>query len=659
MKSKIKSYLKLIYRYYRYKKNIWLTLKFSLVALFKFYAPSMNIEKGKQLQKLFDKVNIEIDKEGFIYFVDIYKTICNKNRPVDNITIDYKYLLENSLEDIKNKTMKIKESDFKNNQLLTIEAIENLIDRIAETSKSKYGQYIKNIKQEKAKSFEEALQRILFFNQLLWQTNHNLNGLGRLDLILDPYYKKEIKNKEITKEKAQKLIADFCDKLNKYYWFKSNGLVGDTGQVIVLGGLDPKQNYFYNDLTYIFIDVIQKMNKPDPKTIVRVSSKMQKALLKKSFESIMTGIGNPLFSNDDVVIDKLIKFGYQTEDAYNYCTSACWEPYIAGKSFDQNNIDTFLFIKPLLTLFETEDLEKYDTFDKLLEDYKKELKEYLNQYIKEINNIKFEKDPLISLSCEICLQNEKDINFGGAKYNHYGLTTVSLSNTVNSLINIKKFCYTDKIISLQKLNEIRKNNFQNHKEVLEELKKQKIRYGTDNEEVIDLTTEITTYATQITNEKKNPLGGKIKFGLSSPSYITMKNIPATFDGRKNNDPFNVHISNDSAANAYTELINFAASINYNENRFNGNVVDLILNPLLAEGNIDDFLNLLMIGIKKGFFQMQINVLNSETLINAKKNPDEYPNLIVRVWGFSAYFNDLPEVYKDVLIERALINEGKN
>ena len=85
----------------------------------------------------------------------------------------------------------------------------------------------------------------------------------------------------------------------------------------------------------------------------------------------------------------------------------------------------------------------------------------------------------------------------------------------------------------------------------------------------------------------------------------------------------------------------------------------MINPSFISNNFDKMVDFILLSISLGFYQMQMNVIDSETLINAKKNPELYQNLIVRVWGFSAYFNDLPENYKDLLIERALINEGKN
>ena len=151
----------------------------------------------------------------------------------------------------------------------------------------------------------------------------------------------------------------------------------------------------------------------------------------------------------------------------------------------------------------------------------------------------------------------------------------------------------------------------------------------------------------------------MKVGYSSPSYISgAVNFRASLDGRRDNEPFSVHISSKSTT-SYTELIQFASKLDYTGNKFNGNVVDFMVSKDFIENNFDKFVDFMMLGIKNGFFQLQVNVLSIKILIEAKSNPEKYPNLIVRVWGFSAYFKDLPEEYKNLLIERALESEGNS
>ena len=180
--------------------------------------------------------------------------------------------------------------------------------------------------------FHEALQRILFVNQWLWQTGHKLNGLGHLDWILEALYQADIETGYITRETAKQIVKDFFLTLHEQFWFKSAMLLGDTGQIIILGGKGPDGVYRANELTRLFIEVSEELKLPDPKVLLRVSEKMPDDLLKLALTCIGTGIGAPFLSNDDRVIPALIQYGYDEEDAFHYGTSACWEPLIVGKS---------------------------------------------------------------------------------------------------------------------------------------------------------------------------------------------------------------------------------------------------------------------------------------------------------------------------------------
>lgn len=664
------SFVMLVFRYKRKYKSISKTAIFAIKALPHLYSPNKRDITGLQNRKLFNKVDIKLDEnDRFVYNIDIYKTRFRTNRGtriIDNISIDYSKILETSLEDMKKINEEMSEGIYKQNQKELLQGIEEYIERECKAieksnrkDKEKTIQYLKNIENKKAITFEESIQRIMFYNQLLWQLGHNLNGLGRLDKILENSYEYDKKNNDLTKEKAKEILKDMIKILHKKYWFKSSGLIGDTGQIIILGGKEQNGDYFCNDLTYLFIEVLQELQLPDPKALLRVTENMPRDLMELALRCIQTGIGCPLFSNDDVIIPKLVEFGYDEKDAYNYVTSACWEPLMAGKSIDQNNISSIVFIKPLNQMLDTEQLETISSYNEFVEKYKLYLKQYIIEYMKDINKILWEESPLLSLLTDNCNKNTTDISQGGAKYNNYGLTTVSLGNTVNSIYNVKKLVFEEKKYTLSELNEMRKNNYEGQDELVRILKQQPERYGTQNEEIIQLANDITGYVDKLLDGIPNRLGGKMKFGLSAPTYIMESGaVPASFDGRKNGEAFIVHISSDKTAVAYTELIQFASKLKYDNHRFNGNVIDFMITPSFIEDNFDKMIDFLMISIKLGFFQMQMNVTSSEILIKAKANPKEYENLIVRVWGFSAYFNDLPENYKDLLIERALKNEGK-
>ena len=649
------------YKYYR-KYGILNTIIYFLKGTFRRYCPSLKLSKGEQIKRLLSKCNININKEGFIYNIDSYKVLNNKKRILDNFTIDYSIILDNSLEDLINKEKLIDNIDYRNNVLNVLEGINIILDKeinklsdSKRLDKDKYIGYLNNIKNGKCKSFEEALQRILFFNQLLWQTNHMLNGLGRLDLLLDKYYEKDKDN--YTEDEVINIIKDFLLKLHDNYWYKSNSLLGDTGQIIILGGMLEDNTYFTNDLTYYFIRCIKDLQIPDPKILLRVNKDVPNRLMELSLSCIKTGVGCPLLANDEVIINNLIKFCYDKKDAYNYVTSACWEPLILGDSLDQNNVDSIVYIKPFNKLLDEYDLDKIDNIEQLLSVYKTYLEDYLKDFLIK-NSFKWEEDPLISLFITSCNKRGIDISNGGAKYNNYGFTSVSLPNLVNSILNIETLVFKEHKYTLKELNNARLNNFKDES-ILKDIKNVKERFGQDSDHIIDITNNIINIVGDYLNDKRNIFNGKYKFGLSAPSYISASyNVLASLCGRHNYEPFDVHISINKYSNGYTELFSFASSLNYSNNSFNGNVIDFIVSKTFIEKNFDKFNLFLKLSIDKGFFETQMNVINSDILLRAKKNPQEFPNLIVRVWGFSAYFNDLPDEYKDVIIKRTLEYEGK-
>ena len=649
----------------------------------KFYISSSKFNKGTQIKNLFRKVDIDIPKEGFIFFLDEFKNLSEDGHIIDNISIDYSRVLNSSVYDYNEIYFHPKagrgfardlSSDFNKNQLDTLDGIELLIYRIIKKlrnsnhkERAKFARYFENMIDRPAEHFEEALQRILFYNQLLWQTGHGLNGLGRLDKILEDYYFDDLNSGYVTQEEVYELIKSFLKTLHSYYWYKSEALMGDTGQIIILGGKyndEYGEYYFYNDLTYMFLQAIKELQLPDPKVLLRISNETPRNLLELALETISTGVGSPLLSNDEVVIDKMVEFGYDKEDATNYVVSACWEPAAVGKGLEQNNINFISFLKPLNEFFDTETdafLDNISNFGELMNSYKYYLKKEVDGLINFLDNIEWNDDPLLSLFIDDCNLKELDISKGGAKYNHYGITTVSLANTVNSLYNLKELVFEQRKYSLSELNKMRKNNFKKDKyqDAYNDLKNLRPQFGMDDWEIIELTNEITNYLEDCVKDYTNKFGGKIKFGLSAPSYISAgEEVSASFDGRKEGEPFSTHISSDSVG-SYTELMRFASKVDYDGCKFNGNVLDLMVTPSFIEKNFDKFVDFIEISTKLNYFQMQMNVVSSKILIEAKENPEAHPNLIVRVWGFSAYFNDLPESYQDLLIERALKNESKS
>ncbi|MBQ6138740.1 MAG: hypothetical protein IJI80_03585 [Methanobrevibacter sp.] len=647
-----------------------------------FYISSSKFNKGIQIKNLFRKVDIDIPKEGFIYFLDELKNLNFNGKIINGISPDYSKILKSSVYEYNEFYFHPKagrgfardlSSDFIKNQLDALDGIELFIYRIVKKlrnsnhkDRSKFARYFENMIDAPAEHFEEALQRILFYNQVLWQTGHSSISLGRLDKILEDYYFDDLNSGFITQEEVYEIIKAFLKTLHSYQWYKSDAFIGDTGQVIVLGGKyedEYGEYYFYNDLTYMFIRAIDELRLYEPKVMLRISNETPRDLIELALETISNGISNIMFSNDEVVIDKMVEFGYDKEDAANYSVSTYYEPSTVGKGLEQNNIACISFLKPLNEFFDNETpqvLDMIDNYGELFNSYKYYLKKEMDSLIETLDDIEWNEDPLLSLFTDDCNVNQLDISKGGAKYNHYGITTIALENTVNSLYNIKKLVFDDKKYTLTDLNKMRKNNFKKDKyqDVYNILRNMKPCFGMDDEEIINIANDVIQLLEDCLKDYTNEFGGKIKFGLTNSSYMFSDDeISSSFDGRKNGEPFNQYISLDTDKD-FTEILRFASKIDMDRCKFNGNVIDLMFAPNFIKNHFDEIIDFLISSIKSGFFQMQINVVSSKTLIEAKEEPETHPNLIVKFCGFSTFFNDLPKEHQILLINRVLKSEGK-
>ena len=605
--------------------------------------------KTAQIEELLGKIRIDIDfNHRYAHWIDTDIWLFSFDKVIGNMPPDYALIIDHSIEELLCSSEKAGNAIGKQNVRL-LNVVERYIDRILDhiggtpgEQAEKFRKYFSRMKTDKAESLEEAFQRILFWSSLMWQSGHRLVGLGRLDLILSRF----------EDQCDEACIEDFILELHRYYSFKSTALLGDIGQIIIVGGLDKSQTYFCNRLTYAFINAVCKLQIPDPKVLLRICSKTPEDLITIAVRSIATGVGSPLLANDERIIPSLSEFGYSDDDAYNYVTSACWEPLSYGNSLEQNNIGNINFAEALYQTIVDEKFLNCSTYEELEDLYCAHLTLITRKITDKILQIIWEPDPLFTLFTKGCLENNKDISDGGAENNNYGLLSVGLANAVDSLVNLKKKIYEEQEYSLSLIHRSWENGDEKYEEIRQILGDQAHSFGHDEEYILKIANRLINTVSRTLEPVRNKFGGRIKFGLSSPGYVVEgEKAGPTFDGRTKGAPTAVHISAQDGV-AYTELCSFAAQLNYSGICSNGNVIDFMVSRNLISDNEEAFKKFVIAAIKSGFFEMQMNVLDSGKLKEAKKDPEKYPGLIVRVWGFSAYFKDLPEEYQNVLIKRA-------
>lgn len=616
---------------------------------------SQNADYLRQFSLMSKQANMEV-RNNYVY---PYNPWCVRGllkgiAGLVSMTVDYATILNSSMVELREQVNSCPNLQFREDEHNLIEVVRGLAERIhrnLEKGESEreheLGTFYAHMIDNKPASFDEAVQKILFYNGLFWQVSHWHNGLGRLDLILEEYYNQDIQSGKLTREKAKAMLTDFVQILGRDTRAKSLALIGDTGQYILLGGVDPKGVTVQNDLTELFLEIFTELKVPDPKLILRVNDKTSDTIWHKAVDCLVTGCGSPLLMNEKLIMDGMVEFGYKKEDVWNVGTSACWEPLIIGKSFDQNNpFPNFPVVTALNDVIHSG--KEYEDLDSILEATKRNIAKQIGEIIHDIT---FDVSPLYSLFFDSCIERGKDYTRGGADYAYHGVQVVGLPNLVNALLNVKKYVFEQKILSLDECRAALAANYEGYEDIRHLLMSNELKFGNSHPEAVALTNDLMDFISKEV-EKYKCNGERLKVGFSSSQYImARKKVKASLDGRKDYDPFAVHISPVSQKIDIQEVLDFAGSLDYSGNRMNGNVVDFIL-PSAYIKQKDKLVTILRNAMTQGAYELQLNVLDAATLRDAKAHPEKYPDLVVRVWGFSAYFNDLPEEYKDNLIARA-------
>ena len=660
LKERLLQY-KLAYAYWQKVKPTSKTKKVLDLAAFLFNRTFIPLkgyayqDYGRQFSDLMKNIPDLGVTNGYFYpFTDqIIRCVNPTVLPIASVTPDYANILRRSLKTMQADLQKCAKGEYAevlsntiSSLVLYVQNASKILSKTGAERSCQIANYLAGLIDTDCEHFDEAIQRILFYNGLLWQNGHQQNGVGRIDLILAPYYKKDIEAGILNRKKAKELLHNMVRILGRDMLIKSASLPGDTGQIIILGGVDEKGNNIENDITHLMLEIFIEDPVPDPKLLVRVNKNTSKVIWNKCIQSILTGCGSPLLLNEGLIMQGMKAFGYDEKDVWNFGTSACWEPLVIGKSFDQNNrIKNITILEALNEQLYQHDWKNYDEFEHAV---LQNIKQLIGSWPLDVS---FDKSPLMTLLFDGCIARGKDFCEGGAKYNYHGLLVVGLPNLVNALLNIKSYVFEEKLFAIEDVKTALLCNYERHADMLQLFNTNKKKFGLAEKEVIDLTNRITDIIDE-TVKRLKILGQPAKVGFSSPGYVGLaERFPATPDGRKNGDPFAVHISPISSDVDINQIFHFAAELDYSGTRINGNVVDFIVPSSYAK-ETEKLVSIIKTGMESGIYEMQMNVLNRDTLIDAKAHPEKYPNLIVRVWGFSAYFNDLPEAYKDNLIARA-------
>ncbi len=576
-----------------------------------------------------------------------------------NVTIDYEFLLKNGFWGLREKTLKHDNgSDFYKSIIISIDACLELCEKYRKAAEikgdTKLANALKTVPLYGATDYYEALLMLKIITFVLRAGKIIHLTFGRFDQYMYPYYLKSKEKGDDVFELTQRFFIAINLDTDIYIGLQQ----GDNGQSMVLGGCDKYGNDAYNELSEICLKTAEELDLIDPKINLRVNKNTPLSLYEKGTLLTKKGMGFPQYSNDDIVIPALLKLGYDLEDASDYAVAACWEFIVPVFGADIPNMYKINF--PEIVEKATDKyLSSSENFDEFLDKVRMLIKEECDNVISICNKSRYLSHPLLSSLISPCIERGKGIFEGGAKYNNIGIFSGGISNGADSLAAIKKAIYDEKFTTKEELLTALKNNF----EGFEDLRKLLLncpKMGSNDDYVDSLADDILKTFSQNFNGRENSRGGVYRSGTGTATgYINYaKNVGATADGRKKGEPFASSFSpsfqakNNGPLSAIQTFSKFDLSNCCNGGPFTIEIHDTVFNH--ADG-IKKVAMLVKTFFDLGGHQMQINSVNREKLIDAQKHPEKYPNLIVRVWGWSGYFNELDLEFQNHIINRCEYN----
>jgi formate C-acetyltransferase len=502
---------------------------------------------------------------------------------------------------------------------------------------------------------------------------------GRLDQHLYPFFRHEIENGLITRAHVYELLQAFWIKFNNHPAPPKIGVTAKESNtytdfaLINVGGLSAGGEDAVNELSYIILDVVEEMRILQPSSMVQVSRKNPDELLKRAVKIIKTGFGQPSIFNTDAIVKELTRQGKSIEDARNGGASGCVESGAFGA--EAYFLSGYFNLPKVLEVTlhngrdsqtgkqvgpETGDPADMGSMEELLEAFDKQLNHFLDIKIKGNNRI--EKlyaqhlpAPFLSLLIDDCIKQAKDYNAGGARYNVTYIQGVGLGSITDMLASIQYHVFDRRGLSMGDLLAALRDNFKGWEPLRKELIYNTPKYGNDDDYADRFAVEVFNRFFNAVDGRENARGGTHRINmLPTTSHVYFGSvIGATPDGRLTGEPLSEGISPVQGADRKGPTAVLLSASKFDHLKTGGTLLNQKFNPQLLDSDkgLESLVSLIRAYFGMNGHHIQFNVIDAETLRDAKRNPEKYRDLIVRVAGFSDYFNDLTPQLQDEIIRR--------
>lgn len=562
------------------------------------------------------------------------------------------------------------------------ERVQNESDAIVRKELEELAAICDVVPAHQPQTFRQAIQMYWFthIGVTLETNNWDAFSPGKLDQYLEPFYNKEIAEGSLTRGQAKELIENL--------WIQFNNqpappdvnpsLEGTTTYTnfsnINTGSLRANGATGVNELSYLILEVTDELKLLQPSSNIQVSRKTPEHFLQEAVKVARKGWGQPAFFNADALIQQLLGMGVSIDDARSSgIASGCVETGTAGK--EAYTLTGHLNVPKILELVLNSGFDNFtDCQVGLNLGTPQSFKTYQQVYDAFCQQLKFVADvklagtniiermhmtnlpvPLMSVLTDDCIARATDYTRGGARYNSTSIPCVGISTIVDSLAVIKKHHFEEKRLTIAELLIASKDNFEGYDDILEIVRHHTPKYGNDDDYADDILLTVN-------DSLQAALAGQrtVKGSTTNVSYIpTANHIPfghvmeASLNGRLAHVPLPDGISPEKGADRLgpTAVIKSAAKLDHLKT--GGTLLNQKFSPAVVAGQagLQHVSALIRSYFAMDGHHIQFNVLDRETLIQAQQRPEEHENLIIRVAGYSDYFNNLDRELQNEIINR--------
>ncbi|MCF7837283.1 MAG: hypothetical protein K9N49_01510 [Candidatus Marinimicrobia bacterium] len=568
-----------------------------------------------------------------------------------------------------------------------VAALERLVAEARGDERRNYEQVLtalRPVPEQPPQTFREALQALW----MLWDFQRlcgNWSGIGRIDKMLGPFLARDLATGAITLDEARELLAHFwikgCEWTNGQGHQMSEGPGSGDAQFyqnIVLAGVDEQGRPVANAVTDLVLEVVEELHISDFPIAVRIGAATPERILRRIAAIQRLGGGIIAVYNEDRIPRTLTAFGYPLEEARDFANDGCWEILIPGKtSFGYQPFDVLLLLQEVLGLSATEPVarhekvecgewrthspqpgmtERFPDFEALYAAFRDRLAAKVEELTTTVPFLDL-PCPLLSLLVDDCIERGRAYTQGGPRYTVRSPHAGGLADVVNSLLVIRRLVYEAHEFTLERLVGILQSDWEDQEPLRLRIQRDFDFYGNDSAEVDALMQRVFNDFTKLVGAVRERNGalrpaGISTFGREVSAYRPHRTATAAGNRKGAILAANFSPSPGTDKRGPTAVIRSHCAVDFGRLPC-GTVLDLKILPqsVKGEAGLQALMGLMRSFVQLGGIFMQTDVVDNDLLRDAQAHPEKYPNLSVRISGWSARFATLSKNWQDMIINR--------